>query len=106
MASKLVAEAIAKYLEGRGDASNADRFYPVPNRVMRRAMRFGGSRQLIPGANGKPATFYQPQRSRIQRGISRPGVRGKVLTEGLTPIFVSEDGDRMDMREFYDKAAA
>ncbi|AXH67863.1 hypothetical protein J4T99_gp057 [Mycobacterium phage Bromden] len=105
MASKLVVEAVAKYLEAKGDSSNADRFYPVPNRAMRRALRFSGNRQLIPGANGKPATFYQPQRSRIQRGISRPGVRGKVLTEGLKPIFVDGD-DRMDLSEFYEQAAA
>ncbi|QXO14293.1 hypothetical protein SEA_CHASER_54 [Mycobacterium phage Chaser] len=105
MASKVVTEAVAKYLEGKGGKSNADRFYPVPNRAMRRAMRFGGARQLVPGVDGKPATFYQPQRSRIQRGISRPGTRGKVLTEGLKPVFIDGD-DRMDLHEFYEKVAA
>lgn len=76
-------------IDGSGDD---DRFYPVPNRAMKRAARFGGVRS----DDGSI-----PARSRIQRGNSRPGRRGTVIRNGLQPIFVDpETGDRMDMAEF------
>lgn len=62
------------------------------NRANRRAARFGGVR----AEDGSI-----PARSRIQRGISRPGQRGTVLRNGLQPIFIDpETGEIMDMAEF------
>lgn len=71
-------------------AKAATRFRDV-NRANRRAARFGGVR-------AKDGSV--PARSRIQRGISRPGVRGTILRNGIQPIIVTPEGERMDMAEF------
>lgn len=79
-------------LPGIDGQADPDRFYPVPNRAMKRAARFGGVR-------ADDRSF--PARSRIQRGNSRPSRRGTVIRHGVQPIFVDpETGDRMDMAEF------
>ncbi|ALA48473.1 hypothetical protein AVU99_gp124 [Mycobacterium phage Lolly9] len=105
MASRIVREAIAKYAEAKGRDGGMDTFYPVPNRAMKRAFTFGGKKTLIPSGNGVPAVLMREGRSRITRGTSRPQSRGKVLTDGLKPIFVDEHGEVVDMAKFYEAAA-
>lgn len=104
-----VSEAIHAFNEAqavaRGEDPPPEKFYPLPNRAALRAYRFGGAKVIVPGVDGKPQTYFQPQRSRIQRGRSRPGQRGVVLREGIKPIFVDEAGVVVDMDQFYEAAA-
>lgn len=55
-----------------------DAFYPKPNRSTLRKLRFGGLALLEDGS--------RPKRSRIQRGKSRPVVRGVILREGMPNV--------------------
>lgn len=79
-----VKEAIRRFNEAeaakRGETL-PDKFYPKPNRASIRAHRFGGYREGV--GTGESFVLIRPNRSRIQRGKSRPGQRGVVLREGM-----------------------
>ena len=94
-------EAIARYKEARDGKAPPDKAYRIPNRAMRRAMRFGGSHELGESSSGG-VVVIRPNRSRIQRGISRPGQRGAIVRNGIHAILVDEDGNRTDMAEFHE----